>query len=169
MGFIPVCLNPKKIVKCQGWGRRVDPSPAAKKELEQKSIREKKAFEAECKAEGNSVARVMRASSSQAHVVLFSIVESGKSYLWKWKKGSQPAESHHSSARRGPTAEGGSCRSPPPRARHFCKRSEQGGGKNHAPQKAPCSPKATCQHTLNQSSRLPRPPWALAFPMQQGL
>lgn len=50
--------------------------------------------------EGNLVALVMRASSSQAHFVLFSTVESGKSYLWKWKKGSQPAESHHSSRSR---------------------------------------------------------------------
>lgn len=47
--------------------------------------------------EGNWAAQVLRASSSQAHFVLFSIVESGKSYLWKWKTGSQPAESHHSS------------------------------------------------------------------------
>lgn len=48
----------------------------------------------------------MRASSSQAQFVLFSTVGSGKSYPWKWKKGSQPAESHHSSAGRGPAAEG---------------------------------------------------------------
>lgn len=102
--------------------------------------------------EGNLVALVTRASSSQAHFVLFSTVDSGKSYLWKWKKGPQPAESRHSSARRGPTAERGSGGSSPPRARHFCKKSKRGGGKNHASEKAPCSPKTTCQPALNQSS-----------------
>lgn len=81
----------------------MDPSPAAKKEVEQKSIK-KKESKKEIRSrvqsrEGNLFALVMRASSSQAHFVLFSTVEGGKSYLWKWKKGSQPAESHHSSAR----------------------------------------------------------------------
>lgn len=55
----------------------------------------------------------MRASSSQAHFVLFSTAGSGKSYPWKWKKGSQPAESHHSSAAEVPLQRGsrGSARS----------------------------------------------------------
>lgn len=96
--------------RAEGW--RVDPSPAAKKELEQKSIKEKtnqkkkKIWRQGAEQRGEFGCLVMRASTSQAHFVLFSTVGNGKSYPWKWKKGSQPAQSHHSSARRGPSAEG---------------------------------------------------------------
>lgn len=86
--------------KAGGW----IPALLQRKSWNKKSIKEKIKRKKEIRGrlqsrEGNLVALVMSASSSQAHFVLFSTVESGKSYLWKWKKGSQPAESRHSSAR----------------------------------------------------------------------
>lgn len=82
-GWIPALLQRKR------WNKK-----ASKKKERKKEIRSRVQSR-----EGNLFALVMRASSSQAHFVLFSTVEGGKSYLWKWKKGSQPVESHHSSAR----------------------------------------------------------------------
>jgi len=46
------------------------------------------------------------------------------------------------------------------------KASEEEGKKNHASEKAPCSPETTCQPALHQSPGLPGPP---ASPMQQAL
>lgn len=144
--------------RAEGW--RVDPNPAAKKELEQKSIKEKKNLEAGCRAErGIWVLGHESQLLTEAHFVLFSTVGNGKSDPRKWKKGSQAAQSHHSSGRRGPAAEG----LPP----HFCKMdSEQQEKKHHAAQKAPCSPKTASQPVLNHSSRL-LGPWAPTFAMQQ--
>ena len=91
-GWIPALLQRKS------WNKKASRKKNIKKEMRGRVQ----------SREGNLVALVMRASSSQAQFVLFSTAESGKSYLWKWKKGSQPAESRHSSARRGPAAESGS-------------------------------------------------------------
>lgn len=67
-------------------GCRVDSSPAAKKELEQKKHqgktknKKKKHLRQGAEQRGEFGCLVMRASSSQAHFVLFSTVGSGKSY-----------------------------------------------------------------------------------------
>lgn len=158
-------------------GQKAGSQPCCKERAGTKKHQENKKKEMSVRVqskEGNLVALVTSASSSQAHFVIFSTVESGKSYLWKWKTGSQPAESCHSSARHGPAAERGSCGSSPPRARHFCKkkqarrRGKKKQNNNPRSRKSPLQPQNNLSACAESELLTAGAAWVPTFPMQQG-
>lgn len=108
---------------------------------------------------GSLVASVTRASSSQACFVLFSAVESGKKAICgNGKRALNLPKAVTHRAARVPLQRGAPEGHRRPALATSAKEASEEEEKIHAAEKAPCSPKRSCQPVLNHSSCLPGHP-----------